>query len=162
MQNTLIKQYSIAGKLVSCRGKRGQEQLCLTDIWKAAGRTVGKQPWEWLRHDDTQEFVALQCRILNLVQDQVIDTKKGRYGGTWAYWAVAIKYAAYLNKTLEDNILQAWRQLKEEARERLHKENVRGTVYASYPGRLQFPYRGHKLAPWSTGQFPQHSEIRRQ
>ena len=37
----------------------------------------------------------------------MLQTEKGRFGGTWAHWIVAVKYAAYLSKALEDDLIRA-------------------------------------------------------
>lgn len=104
----------IAGHSIAWQGKKDQEHLSLTDLYKAAGSPPNKDPREWLRHDDTREFLAFQAQVLNVGADHIIQTKKGRTGGTWAHWVVALKYAAYLSKQLEDEVIRAWRQLKEE------------------------------------------------
>jgi hypothetical protein len=49
-------------------------------------------------------------------KSHIYQTEPGRFGGTWAHWVVAVKYAAYLSKTLENELIRAWRQVKEEER----------------------------------------------
>src|SRR5271156_6570700 len=96
--STALTACSIAGHIISCRGKKGHESVSLTDIYKAAGSPPNKDPREWLRHDDTREFIDFQAKLLNVGLDHIYQTKKGRSGGTMAHWVVAIKYAAYLSK----------------------------------------------------------------
>jgi hypothetical protein len=116
MDRSLTTPRVIAGFSVRCRGKRQHEQLCLTDLFRAAGRPPNKAPSQWARLPDTREFIAFQRQTANVGKSHIIVSEKGRYGGTWAHWTVAAKYAAYLSKPLEDELIRSWRQVKEEER----------------------------------------------
>jgi KilA-N domain len=118
MKDLSVFECILAGAKVKCRGTKGNEQFRLNDIYRAAGNPSNKDPRQWLRHDDTREFTAFQAGFLNVGQEHIIESRRGRtHGGTWAHWAVAIKYAAYLDKKLEHQILRAWRGLKDEERD---------------------------------------------
>jgi hypothetical protein len=117
MHQTLATQCKISGCDVRCQGPNGEESLSLTDLYRTAGSPLNKEPGQWLRLPDTQHFVEFQCTLLNMGKAHIIQARKGRYGGTWAHWVVGIKYAAYLNKQLENDVIRAWRQLKTEERD---------------------------------------------
>lgn len=71
------------------------EMLSLTDMWKAAGEPNDKRPSEWLRHEGTIEFVEA-VSAFNMGNAH-IKTTKGKGGGTWAHWQIALAYAKYLS-----------------------------------------------------------------
>jgi hypothetical protein len=72
------------------------EFLCLTDMWKAAGSPQHKEPYNWARFEGAP-FVAFVAETQNLCATQVFETQRGRTGGTWAHWQVALAYAKHLN-----------------------------------------------------------------
>lgn len=73
------------------------QMLCLTDMWKAAGSPETARPTDWLVQDGTRAFVGYIVGHLNASQDGIIQTERGRYGGTWAHWQVGMAYAQYLS-----------------------------------------------------------------
>lgn len=73
------------------------EMLSLTDMWKAAGADPSQQPAEWLRSAEAVRFIEFIAENLNLGISQVLQTKPGRNGGTWAHWQPAMAYAKYLS-----------------------------------------------------------------
>lgn len=76
-------------------GDRGEE-LNLTDMWKAAGSPVNKEPFNWERFEG-KGFIEAVAVAHNLSQPQVIRKKAGKGGGTWAHWQIGIAYAKYLD-----------------------------------------------------------------
>ncbi len=73
------------------------EMLSLTDMWKASGSDPARQPAEWARSADAVRFTEFLAVSLNLGNSQVMTTKQGKGGGTWAHWQVGMAYAKYLN-----------------------------------------------------------------
>ena len=88
--------------------------LNLTDMWRAAGCPEHRRPTSWLILEETARFRAHARAHLtepdepagdNVVQDHIIDlepdgfvaTLRGRHGGTWAHWQLALSYARYLS-----------------------------------------------------------------
>jgi hypothetical protein len=116
MAYSLIRPCTIAGFSIRCRGTENNEFLCLTDLYRAANRPSNKAPSQWARLPDTKEFITFQCKTLNVGESHIIVSERGRSGGTWGHWVIAIKYAAYLSKQLEDELIRSWRQIKEEER----------------------------------------------
>lgn len=74
-----------------------EEMLSLTDMWRAAGCKADKNPAEWLRQKPTQQFVSHIATAYNMGDAHIIETKRGRNGGTFAHWQIALAYAKYLS-----------------------------------------------------------------
>lgn len=73
-----------------------KEMLSLTDMWKASGSPSGRAPSDWNSLVTTKEFVSTVENSLNAEIPGII-TKKGKGGGTWAYWQIGLAYAKYLS-----------------------------------------------------------------
>jgi hypothetical protein len=73
------------------------KKVNLTHMWKAADGTMGRRPAEWLRQDDTEKFLESLKKELNGGCGPLLESKPGRYGGTFAHWQIALAYAKYLN-----------------------------------------------------------------
>lgn len=61
------------------------DMLCLTDMWKAAGEDVNKQPAKWREH----------ASVLLKRENEVFQTHRG--GKDWAHWQIAMAYGKYLS-----------------------------------------------------------------
>lgn len=72
----------------------------LTDLWKAAGSDAQRTPAKWQETEAARGFIAAVQRILNIVSGDIIQSKRGRTGGTFAHPQVALEYAQYLNPDL--------------------------------------------------------------
>jgi len=69
----------------------------LTDMWLAAGEPSGKHdPRTWKRFSGS-EFIEFIAKKLNVLPEHIYQTKRGRGGGTWAHWQIALAYAKYLS-----------------------------------------------------------------
>lgn len=86
------------------------EMGSLTAMWDAAGRPANKEPWDWARDKPAREFIAALCEKLNLPEKQVLDTRQGRNGGTWAHRQIGMEYARYLSPQLAIR----WNQIVED------------------------------------------------
>jgi hypothetical protein len=73
------------------------EFLCLTDMWKAAGRPENKAVADWRKLPGCERFVEHIAAAYNVGLSHVFDTERGRSGGTWAHWQIALAYAQYLS-----------------------------------------------------------------
>lgn len=69
--------------------------LNLTDMWRAAGSPVSKDPSKWVRLDGTQDLIEVLA--VNVRQAHILRAAKGRGGSTWAVANLAIAYAKYLS-----------------------------------------------------------------
>lgn len=72
----------------------------LTDLWKAAGSDKQKTPAKWQESEPVQRFIKAASRMLNIGDSDIIKTKKGKGGGTWAHSQIALEYAQYLDPKL--------------------------------------------------------------
>lgn len=69
----------------------------MTNLWKAAGGDKSKQPKFWLRRGTTLEFLASLAGKVKVTQDHLLTMKRGKGGGTFAHWQIALAYAKYLS-----------------------------------------------------------------
>ena len=107
---TPISILSYQGRPIRLRGT----MLNLTDMWRAAGRPENRRPIDWLVLEETARFRAhaqthwtepdgpvsqniIQDDIIRLDPDGFVATVRGRHGGTWAHWQLALAYARYLS-----------------------------------------------------------------
>ncbi|QCT85786.1 DNA-binding protein [Escherichia sp. E4742] len=67
--------------------------ICLTDMWKASGKSESESPYHYLRNKQTKEFLA----ELEKNHESVVFTERGVHGGTYGGKFVAYDYAAWLN-----------------------------------------------------------------
>jgi hypothetical protein len=73
-----------------------EEMMSLTDMWRAAGSPDEKRPAQWARYQGA-EFIAFLADALNMRSEHISITRRGRGGGTYAHWQVALAYAKYLS-----------------------------------------------------------------
>jgi hypothetical protein len=89
--------------------------LNLTDMWRAAGCPEHRRPAKWLAFEETARFRAhaqvhwsepegpaeaenvLEEDIIAVDPDGLVAALRGRRGGTWAHWQLALSYARYLS-----------------------------------------------------------------
>lgn len=72
----------------------------MTDLWKAAGSDPQRTPAKWQETEGAKGFIAAAQRLLNIVSGDIIQSKRGRNGGTFAHPQVALEYAQYLSPDL--------------------------------------------------------------
>jgi KilA-N domain len=82
-------------KPIRCEG----DDVCLTDLWRAAGGDDSKRPAIWLRQDGTQTLIAFLADNITMTTNHslLFRSKEGRNGATWAHWQLALAYAKYLS-----------------------------------------------------------------
>ena len=109
---TPINTLSYRGRPVRLRGA----MLNLTDMWRAAGCPEHRRPAKWLAFEETARFRAharahwteheepavvgdnvLEEDIIDVDPDGLVAALRGRRGGTWAHWQLALPYARYLS-----------------------------------------------------------------
>lgn len=71
----------------------------LTDIWKASGKGKNYSPYQWSRKEG-KKFIDSAIEKLKGESGPILETKKGRTGGTYAHWQIALTYAKYLSPEL--------------------------------------------------------------
>jgi hypothetical protein len=128
----------------------------LTEMHIAAGAPANKNPRQWLRSTQAQEFVeALAAHVGVHVTDVeishigLVETRRGGVegGGTWAHWQIAAAYAHYLSPAF---YIQ-WNEWAMAYRTR--RPRPRHTIAALAPSRMalaldvadRFHAAGHRL-----------------
>jgi len=66
----------------------------LTDFWKAGSGDPSKKPAQWLKTDAAKAFIAELGKGEDI---HLIQITRGRFGGTFAHWQIALAYAKYLS-----------------------------------------------------------------
>lgn len=80
----------------------------LTDLWKAAGEPEGKHdPRQWKRFAG-QEFIDSVAQKLNVLPEHIYKTTRGKYGGSWVHWQIALAYAKYLSHDLHMHVNEVY------------------------------------------------------
>ncbi len=69
----------------------------LTHMWKAVDGRKSQKPKYWLRLPHTHRFLESLAKKLNTGLSRLLKTTRGRYGGTYAHWQIALAYAKYLS-----------------------------------------------------------------
>lgn len=116
----------------------------LTDIWKAAGAENGKEVWRWMNDAGNADFILALANKLKphlaggltekpfgrenkkelakwtqevfkcATAGGLIKTTRGKGGGTWAHWQIALAYAKYLSPELHMFVNQVFKERMEE------------------------------------------------
>lgn len=73
------------------------QQVSLTDMWKAAGNNPARKPTHWLRSEAARNFIAFVAENERVAIPQLVVVVRGDVGCTWAHWQVAMAYAKYLS-----------------------------------------------------------------
>jgi hypothetical protein len=66
-------------------------------MWKASGGTRNQETWRWLELPTTRKFIKALAKKLNLGKSEVLKTIRGRNGGTYVHWQIALAYVKYLS-----------------------------------------------------------------
>ena len=69
----------------------------LTKMWKSSGGIRTKAPNFWLNQDATKEFIDTLISQSKCNPELHLKTTRGKLGGTFAHWQIALAYAKYLN-----------------------------------------------------------------
>jgi hypothetical protein len=74
----------------------------LTAMFDACGRPKNKDPHLWLRGKQAQAIIEaltdqLKPENFSGLKSDLVQTRQGNAGGTWAHWQIATIYAHYLN-----------------------------------------------------------------
>ena len=102
--------------------------VCITDIYKLAverGMAEGKlDPRRWseksrnivsgtsgktsLVERDGRQFIDSVAKNLNVAANDIYKTKRGKGGGTYAHWQIALAYAKYLSHELHMRVNETY------------------------------------------------------
>ncbi|MBQ0917235.1 KilA-N domain-containing protein [Hydrogenophaga aromaticivorans] len=89
--------------------------VSLTDLYQAAqaaGWTDGKRdPRRWKLQDGAQ-FIAFVAENLNVPLRDIYKATKGKGGGSFAHWQIALAYAKYLSPELHMQVNEVYARFK--------------------------------------------------
>lgn len=84
----------------------------LTDIFKASGETnQNRDPRQWSRKEGAS-FIHFVADNLNVPEKHIYKTTRGKGGGTYAHWQIALAYAKYLSHDLHMHVNEAYMRFK--------------------------------------------------
>lgn len=79
----------------------GQAVRSNSDGWINAtdvAKRYGKRPVDWLKQDDTKQYLAALGEALNCDSGSLLETKRGRYqSGTWLHPKLGVAFARWLD-----------------------------------------------------------------
>lgn len=65
-----------------------------TDVAKR----FGKRPVDWLKQDETKQYLTVLAEALNCEPESLLETRRGRYlSGTWLHPKLAVSFARWLD-----------------------------------------------------------------
>lgn len=85
--------------------------LSLTDLFKASGEAATKAPQEWARGAG-EHFIGFVAENLNKAKSLIYKTARGKNGGTYAHWQIALAYAKYLSPELHMQVNEVYARAK--------------------------------------------------
>jgi len=101
------------------------------DAWLNATEVADKHKRrviDWLKNSETQNYLAALTEILKVPKEQLLKTRRGRYGGTWMHPRLAVAFARWLDVRFgvwcDDQIFQIlsglhvhydWKKVRHEA-----------------------------------------------
>lgn len=63
-----------------------------------AAKRFGKRPIDWLKQDETKQYLGVLAEALNCDPEPLLETRRGRYqSGTWLHPKVAVAFARWLD-----------------------------------------------------------------
>lgn len=128
MSKAAIKKIKVLSSEVRIVAINSQDYICLTDIARYKGKaTTDDLIRNWLRNRNTVEFLGLWEQInksglnsFTLTPKQwiertgaiVIQSKTGRYGGTYAHADIAFEFAAWISVVFKLYLIKEFQRLK--------------------------------------------------
>lgn len=73
--------------------------VSLNSVYEMAGAPENQSPYEWSRLPSTKSLIESMSNE-NTEKSRILKSKRGRNGGTWAHWQLALSYAQYLSPEL--------------------------------------------------------------
>ena len=99
----------VLGKTMKVDG----ELVSLTDLWKGQGSDPSKKPVQWLRWDGASKLIAALGEKLKGENPHLLEVRKGRTGGTYAHWQIALAYAEFLSPDLHLAVNDVYRRFQQ-------------------------------------------------
>lgn len=132
----------------------GEGWINATDVAKR----FGKRPADWLKQDETRQYLSALAEALNCDPGSLLKTKRGRFdGGTWLHPKLGVRFAQWLDVRFAvwcdlhiDAVLRGSASALQEY-ERAHKTLETAKEQASADGR--------GLAQWRHKKEPLHRQV---
>lgn len=86
--------------------------ISLNIFHEIAGSPPEQTPGDWKALPATDRFIKQVAKELNTEKSGILKSKRGKGGGTWGHWKIALAYAAYLDEALYSEILEVYKQVK--------------------------------------------------
>lgn len=188
----MSRKIEVLSRQVRLTGVSGQDYVCLTDIarYKDPNRT-DYLIFNWLRNRNTIEFLGIWEQINNpgfnpiefdgirkeaglnsfiLTAKQWIErtgaigiqSKAGRYGGTYAHLDIALEFASWISVEFKLYLIKEFQRLKETERQTLGWDIRRNLVYANEADVLNMALFGQTAAQWRAAHPKDKGNIRDQ
>lgn len=84
--------------------KTNSDFVNLTSLWEMCGCPENQKPAQWARLPETERLISqtlIEQGFQNEGKSHIIKTRRGKGGGTWAHWKLALDYAGYLSVELK-------------------------------------------------------------
>ena len=85
----------------------------LNRIFEISGLSKSQSPYEWSRLPTTISLITSMTND-NTEKSRIIKSRRGKGGGTWAHWQLALSYAQYLSPELHLAVNQVFKERLEE------------------------------------------------
>lgn len=129
---------------------QGQPVRFNSDGWINAtdvAKRFGKRPVDWLKQEETKEYLGALSEALNCDPESLLETRRGRHhSGTWLHPKVAVAFARWL-----DVKFAVWCDLHIDALlrgELTEKQQLDRACRALEDGRKAASASGRALAQW--------------
>lgn len=80
---------------------QGQAVRFNSDGWINAtdvAKRFGKRPVDWLKQDETKQYISVLAEALNCDPESLLETRRGRYqSGTWLHPKLGVTFARWLD-----------------------------------------------------------------
>lgn len=94
-----------------------QGNVSLTDLHAASKASKGMNPAKWQETESAKAFIEATSQILNIPATDIIKSKRGKGGGTYANKQIALAYAKYLSPELHYAVNQVFFERLEEEKD---------------------------------------------
>lgn len=105
----MTKQIEVLGKAMKVDGAL----VSLTDLWKGQGAEQRNHPNKWLSNISTIDLINGLMRTTKLQESELLDVRRGRTGGTYAHWQLALAYSKHLSVELHLAVNDVYRRFKQ-------------------------------------------------
>lgn len=81
-------------------GVKENEMVNMTHLWKSSGAKGSQEIKHWITLPSTNKFIDAVANKLKVRKSDLLEIHRGRTGGTYGHWQIALAYAKYLSPEL--------------------------------------------------------------